>query len=365
MADCTASTPEEYRQWWEENTDALYGTCWCGCGKETKLADRTHPKFGVKGEPRRWINRHYNHGRPKGPPDPHVEEYREKWQRDYPSIPYGQCCCGCGEKTTVSDYTSKSHGYVRDQPRWFITGHHDNGWTRGDEYYAEDRRLHREAWQRDHPDIAYGYCICGCGEKTSLAPQPDPRFGLVRGAPYKRIQNHSKRHTAEHKRLRAEKYRKEWERQRPDIPYGYCWCGCGEKTSLAEFGHLRNGYVTGQPVRYVFRHYQPSIKPWQHTGKITTAEVKARREQLMANRRSYEQSAEGSHTFEEILRMIRDQADLCAYCECPLGEDWHVEHMIPLSRGGSNDWANIAISCADCNRRKGSKTVEEFMPLIL
>jgi 5-methylcytosine-specific restriction endonuclease McrA len=58
--------------------------------------------------------------------------------------------------------------------------------------------------------------------------------------------------------------------------------------------------------------------------------------------------------------MLRDQGAVCAYCTMSLNGGYHVDHMIPLSRGGRNDWTNLAISCRACNLSKGSITVEEF-----
>lgn len=37
-----------------------------------------------------------------------------------------------------------------------------------------------------------------------------------------------------------------------------------------------------------------------------------------------------------------------------------VEHIVPVSRGGSNDTANLTVACRRCNRRKGTKTATEF-----
>ena len=65
-------------------------------------------------------------------------------------------------------------------------------------------------------------------------------------------------------------------------------------------------------------------------------------------------------TAEEIWQMMESQDHLCAYCEIPLFGSYEVEHMTPLSRGGSNDWTNLCISCVSCNRRKQALTVEEF-----
>lgn len=38
----------------------------------------------------------------------------------------------------------------------------------------------------------------------------------------------------------------------------------------------------------------------------------------------------------------------------------HVDHIVPLSRGGSHSRDNLCCSCARCNLRKSAKTPEEF-----
>lgn len=38
----------------------------------------------------------------------------------------------------------------------------------------------------------------------------------------------------------------------------------------------------------------------------------------------------------------------------------HLEHKIPLCRGGTNEYKNLAIACAKCNIKKNRKTEEEF-----
>jgi len=51
----------------------------------------------------------------------------------------------------------------------------------------------------------------------------------------------------------------------------------------------------------------------------------------------------------------------CYLCnnEIIFGDD-EVEHKIPISRGGKSIYNNLGISCRNCNRRKHSKTEEEF-----
>lgn len=38
------------------------------------------------------------------------------------------------------------------------------------------------------------------------------------------------------------------------IPVGYCQCGCGEKTRLAPRNHKGIGWVKGQPIRFIKGH---------------------------------------------------------------------------------------------------------------
>ena len=35
-----------------------------------------------------------------------------------------------------------------------------------------------------------------------------------------------------------------------------------------------------------------------------------------------------------------------------------IEHVVPLSRGGTDDWDNLAASCVDCNNKKGDSILE-------
>jgi hypothetical protein len=49
----------------------------------------------------------------------------------------------------------------------------------------------------------------------------------------------------------------------------------------------------------------------------------------------------------------------CAYCHMS-GVPLQVEHLIPVSRGGSDSASNLAIACATCNQAKGNQTAAEF-----
>src|SRR5580704_3646719 len=49
----------------------------------------------------------------------------------------------------------------------------------------------------------------------------------------------------------------------------------------------------------------------------------------------------------------------CEYCRAPeaiFNLPFEVEHIIPSSRGGSGDLANLALSCRACNLYKADRT---------
>ena len=47
----------------------------------------------------------------------------------------------------------------------------------------------------------------------------------------------------------------------------------------------------------------------------------------------------------------------CAYCGSK--KQLTLDHIIPKSRGGGNDWNNLVTCCFKCNLKKGNKTPEE------
>lgn len=59
--------------------------------------------------------------------------------------------------------------------------------------------------------------------------------------------------------------------------------------------------------------------------------------------------------------LMRQSNNTCAYCGHRItARGLHVDHMVPVVRGGSNDINNLQAICRPCNKRKGQQTDEEF-----
>ncbi len=73
-------------------------------------------------------------------------------------------------------------------------------------------------------------------------------------------------------------------------------------------------------------------------------------------RRAKERNAEGRFTAGDLAKIRLSQDNLCTICKVSLDTvKIDIDHITPLSKGGSNWPDNIQLLCQSCNRRKGAK----------
>lgn len=60
----------------------------------------------------------------------------------------------------------------------------------------------------------------------------------------------------------------------------------------------------------------------------------------------------------EVIAAMSKSGGRCVACNTT--EDLQVDHIMPVSRGGTNDIANLQMLCRDCNASKRDKTMEEW-----
>ncbi len=63
---------------------------------------------------------------------------------------------------------------------------------------------------------------------------------------------------------------------------------------------------------------------------------------------------------KKLKEQIYERAKgLCEYCKSPANissQPFAIEHIIPQSKGGTNQESNLALSCQGCNNHKYNKT---------
>ena len=128
--------------------------------------------------------------------------------------------------------------------------------------------------------------------------------------------------------------------------------------------------VKQRTVEWVAEH-QKEILAYRERNKDKTRERRKKwqesnREKTRASWRRHKSrklNAPGQHhTPEDVKRLFLVQWGIRAspYCNEPL-VSYHVDHVMPLSRGGSNGPENIQLLCVSCNTSKHARTMDEFI----
>lgn len=71
------------------------------------------------------------------------------------------------------------------------------------------------------------------------------------------------------------------------------------------------------------------------------------------------------HTFIEWIELLKKHDNICYYCGVRMTKTPGIkqrtrDHLIPVSKGGSDKIENIVPACRSCNSKKGTNTFEEY-----
>jgi 5-methylcytosine-specific restriction endonuclease McrA len=90
--------------------------------------------------------------------------------------------------------------------------------------------------------------------------------------------------------------------------------------------------------------------------KANAEHVRALKAAYKARRRG----ADGTFSRQDVKYLFVAQRGRCAYCKAQLKKAYHIDHIVPLSKGGANFRRNIQLTCPPCNMRKHDKLPEDF-----
>ena len=79
------------------------------------------------------------------------------------------------------------------------------------------------------------------------------------------------------------------------------------------------------------------------------------------NRRAKKQANGGKLSHGIAAKLFNLQRGKCTCCGKPLGNDFHLDHIVPLSLGGTNTDDNVQLLRATCNMTKSAKHPIDYM----
>ena len=100
-------------------------------------------------------------------------------------------------------------------------------------------------------------------------------------------------------------------------------------------------------------HYTALGKAWR---AANPEKVRARGERRRARKAAVPSGPKP--TLDELIDM---QDGTCVYCRTVDPPIWHMDHVIPISKGGPDTADNVVAACASCNTSKQDRDVDEWM----
>jgi 5-methylcytosine-specific restriction endonuclease McrA len=95
------------------------------------------------------------------------------------------------------------------------------------------------------------------------------------------------------------------------------------------------------------------VKKYTHT---ETWRINKRKNQ--SKRRAIKKTfADDTITQTSLLKLIKIQKNQCIYCWCNIKENYHIDHIIPISKKWIHSIFNIQLLCPKCNMIKNNKLV--------
>lgn len=82
---------------------------------------------------------------------------------------------------------------------------------------------------------------------------------------------------------------------------------------------------------------------------------------MSQNRRARKKQSAGTISKGFSTKLFKLQKGKCPCCKQLLGDDYHLDHKMPLALGGSNTDDNMQLLRAICNLQKNAKHPVEFM----
>jgi len=116
-----------------------------------------------------------------------------------------------------------------------------------------------------------------------------------------------------------------------EIPYGYCHCGCGERTAIMQWDEPRLGYTKGAPRKFVAGHNRrckltytinPDTGCWVWDGSVNTSGYGQ-------FRRNGKMTVAHRYFYEQLVGPVPDGLDLHHTCE--IRNCVNPTHLVPLT----------------------------------
>ena len=141
------------------------------------------------------------------------------------------------------------------------------------------------------------------------------------------------------------------------------WCSSTTKTKIKEYrdskyiGHTLHKHLTNFKSRdQNFTQVDFGICTWDHKFRTMSSNFR--------NRNNME--VELKYSYKDVIEHVGGIETKCYLTGRPINlteNKYNLDHIIPVSKGGSNELVNMGLTCPEANASKSNMTVEEYLEL--
>lgn len=137
--------------------------------------------------------------------------------------------------------------------------------------------------------------------------------------------------------------------------------GDKEREYQRQWREKNREYVRERWLSWVDKNREQKNEKARLARRRRLPQARAKQRIQMSKRRAQTRQAGGTPTVT-IAELHEKQRGRCWWCNKKVeAANTHLDHRIPLSRGGTNDDSNLVLACAPCNLSKHSKMPWEWI----
>lgn len=140
------------------------------------------------------------------------------------------------------------------------------------------------------------------------------------------------------------------------------------KAICARYRALNKEKIAASRAKYITKNKNVLAARRAENSQKNVARVNAWRLANPDKRRIHDHNREarktgngGIHTAADIRNLLTLQKSKCACCKKSIKTGYHIDHIVPVCRGGTNNIINLQLLCPHCNMTKNAKDPVDFM----
>lgn len=115
-------------------------------------------------------------------------------------------------------------------------------------------------------------------------------------------------------------------------------------------------------LKYTREHRAKNIERYKESSRrySKTAHGKVTQQVNVRRRKTRTRGTRGHFTKIDIEHKYKAQKAKCYYCRVSIEGSYHIDHIVPISRNGTNWPDNLVLTCPHCNHSKSNKLLHEW-----